>query len=348
MLDRRSFLRLGAGVTGLAVAGPLLAACGGSSGSSSATTGSGLTTLSYQLSWIKNFQFGGEYVADSKGYFKANGLAVDLLAGGPNVAVDSVVQSRKALVGQSSPDFTANAVAKGAELTIIGANYQKSPFCIMSLPSKPITKPEDLIGKKIGIQSTNEVAWAAFLKLAGIDPSKLTKVPVQFDLTPLTSGEVDGFWGYSNDDVVHLQEKGVDAQVLLLADHGYKLMTGTYTVRTDTLKDKAKRAQVVSFLKADIKGWQDAVADPALTAKLTVDTYGKGNGLELSDQQKSAESTNSLMVSADTEAHGLMWMTDQLISDTLATLSAAGVKAGESLFDTSVLAEVFGGGTTVS
>jgi len=348
MLDRRSFLRLGAGAAGLAVAGPLLAACGGSSSSGAAGSSGGLTKVSYQLSWIKNFQFGGEYVADSKGYFKANGLAVDLLAGGPNVAMDAIVQSGKALIGQSSPDFTANAVAKGAKLKIIGANYQKSPFCIMSRPDRPITTPQDLIGKKIGIQSTNEVAWAAFLKLAGIDAAKVTKVPVQFDLTPLTSGEVDGFWGYVNDDVVHLQEQGVDAQVLLLADHGYKLMTGTYTVRADTLTDKAKRAQVVSFLKGDIKGWQDAVADPGLTAKLTVGTYGKGNGLDEADQQKSAAATNELMVSADTQAHGLMWMSDQQVSDTLATLSAAGVEADEDLFDTSVLADVFGGSATVA
>jgi ABC-type nitrate/sulfonate/bicarbonate transport system substrate-binding protein len=352
-MDRRTFFRMSGGAAGLAVFAPVLAACGSSKAKASAgsadtaAAAKAIKSMSYQLSWIKNFQFGGEYIADSKGYFKANGLDVTLLAGGPNVAMDAIVQSGKALVAQSSPDFTANAVAKGADLKIIGANYQKSPFCIISMPDKPITTPADLIGKKIGIQSTNEVAWAAFLKLANIDASKLTKVPVQYDITPLTSGEIDGFWGYSNDDVVHLQEKGIDAKVLLLADFGYKLMTGTYTVRTDSLADPAKRAAIVAFMKADIKGWQDAVADPSLTAKLTVDTYGKGNGLALADQEKSAAATNALMVTADTTQHGLMWMTPELIDESVATLAAAGVKADKSLFTTEILEEVFKDGPKV-
>jgi ABC-type nitrate/sulfonate/bicarbonate transport system substrate-binding protein len=343
-MDRRQFLRAGFGATGLIAAAPLLAACGSSSSGSSGS----LTSMAYQLSWIKNFQFGGDYIADNKGYYKAQGLTVDLLSGGPTTVVDPIVETGKALVGQSSPDLTANAVAKGAKLKIIGANYQKSPFCIMSLPKKPIRTPADFAGKKIGIQASNEVAWSAFLKLSGVDPSSFSKVPVQFDLTPLTDGEVDGFWGFLNDDVVHLQEQGFKPTVLLLADYGYKLMTSTYSVRADSLTDKDKRSEIVKFLKADIKGWQDAVADPALVAKLSVDIYGKTNGLQLADQQKSAAATNQIMVSADTKAHGLMWMSDAAISGTLQTLAAAGIKADKSLFDTTVLQDVFNGSAEVS
>jgi ABC-type nitrate/sulfonate/bicarbonate transport system substrate-binding protein len=348
-MDRRSFLRLSGGAAGLALASPMLAACGSSSGSKVASSGgaTSLADINYQLSWIKNFQFDGEYIADDKGYYKANGLRVNLLSGGPNSATDAIVQSGKALIGQSSPDFTANAIAKGADLKIIGANYQKSPFCIISLAKKPIRTPQDLVGKKIGIQSTNEVAWTAFLKLSGIDRSQLQQVPVQFDISPLTTGAIDGFWGYSNDDVIHLQEKGVAVEYMLLADYGYKLLTATYTVRSDSLTDKAKRAQVVSFMKADIKGWQDAVADPELGAELTVSKYGKSLNLAVSDQQKSAAATNLLMVTPDTKSHGLMWMTDEAISSTVSTLAAGGVQADKSIFTTEILEEVFHGGTTV-
>jgi ABC-type nitrate/sulfonate/bicarbonate transport system substrate-binding protein len=345
-MDRRSFLRAGLGAVGVAAASPLLAACGG--GSSSSTTSSGLTTISYQLSWIKNFQFGGDYIADSKGYYKAQGLKVNLLAGGPNTAVDPIVQSGKALIGQSSPDFTANAVAKGADLKIIGANYQKSPFCIMSRADKPIRTPADLAGKKIGIQAANEVAWGAFLKLAKVDPSSFTKVPVQFDITPVISGDVDGFWAYVNDDVINMREKGADPVVMLLADFGYDVMTATYTVRSDSLTDKAKRAQIVSFLKGDLKGWQDAVADPGLVADLTVNTYGKGNGLKVDEQKACATATNEIMVTDETKAHGLSTMSDTLISGTIKSLAAAGITANPDLFDTSVLDEIFNGSATVS
>jgi ABC-type nitrate/sulfonate/bicarbonate transport system substrate-binding protein len=337
-MRRRAFLSAGAG---LALSAPLLAACGSSSSAAPAASasGGGTTAMSYQLSWIKNFQFAGEYVADSKGYYSDAGLAVDLLAGGPNVATDAVAESGKALVSQSSPDFTANAVTAGAQLKIIGASYQKSPFSIISM-AKPITTPADLAGKKIGIQAVNQVAWDAFLALSKIDAGSFTQVPVQHDLTPLVSGEVDGFWGYSNDDAVQLRQKGHDITVMLLADHGYKLPTGTYTVRADSLTDPTKRAQVIAFMKADLKGWQEAIDDPALGAKLAVETYGKDNGLDLAAQTASCKASNDLMVTAETSANGLFTMSPALIAESVKTLAAGGIAATVDLFDMSVLQEI--------
>jgi ABC-type nitrate/sulfonate/bicarbonate transport system substrate-binding protein len=340
-MDRRAFLRTSVAASGLLVSAPLLSACGSSSSAAPAAASSagGTTPMAYQLSWIKNFQFAGEYIADNKGYYRDAGLAVDLLAGGPNVATDAVAESGKALVTQSSPDFTANAVAAGADLKIIGASYQKSPFCIISM-ANPITAPADLAGKKIGIQAVNQVAWDAFLELSGIDASTFTQVPVQHDLTPLVSGEVDGFWGYSNDDAVQLKQKANDITVMLLADHGYLLPTGTYTVRTAALADPTTRAQIVAFLKADVKGWTDAIADPALGAKLAVETYGKDNGLDLAGQTASGVASNALMVTPDTTANGLFTMTPELIAESVKTLAAGGITASADLFDMSVLAEV--------
>ena len=82
---------------------------------------------------------------------------------------DAVVAAGKAFVGISSPDITAAAILQGADLIIVGAQYQKNPFCIMSLATKPIHTPQDMIGKKIGVQSTNESVWKAFLKANNID-----------------------------------------------------------------------------------------------------------------------------------------------------------------------------------
>src|SRR6202044_486492 len=103
-------------------------------------------------------------------YIKQGFSAVNLLTGGPNVAQDAVVAAGKAISGISSPDITGPAVTQGAPLVIIGAQYQKNPFAIMSLASKPINNPQEMIGKKIGVQSTNESVWKAFLKANNIAP----------------------------------------------------------------------------------------------------------------------------------------------------------------------------------
>ncbi len=337
-MKRREFLKLaGASAGGLAAAASPLAR----RAAFAATPDLG--RIAYQCSWIKNFQFAGEYIADHKGYFKDAGLTVDLLAGGPNVVAEPVIISGKALVGQSGSDNTANAVNKGGPFKIIGTNYQKSPFSIISMSKAPIHEPKELVGKTIGIQSNNQVIWKAFLKTNGIDPSKINTVPAQHDFTPLVSGAMDGFFGFSNDDVIQLREKGNDVTYMLMADHGYKMFTCDYTVTQDSLDDPAKRAQLVAFLTGAIRGWQDAVADPAFSAELTVDIYGKGNGLNKSAQEKSAAATNELMVTPDTEKYGLMWMTDEAVEQTMATLAAAGIPTKRDLFTNEILEEVFQG-----
>ncbi len=334
-MDRRAFLGLTAG------------ALGSMTFASGAARAADLGKVAYQFSWIKNFQFAGEYVADDKKYYPQAGIEVDLLAGGPTLPVEPVVVSGRALIGQGSPDNTANANAKGAGLRIIGACYQKSPFAIISLTKTALKTPQDMVGKKIGIQSSNLVIWNAFLKINKIDPKSLSTVPVQFDFSPLVSGEVDGFFGYSNDDVIHLRHKGNEVTYFLLADHGYKLMTATYTVLASSLTDTTKRAQIAAFMKGDIRGWQDVVADPTLGAKLTVDVYGKGNGLDEAAERESCALTNELMVNDTTKAHGLFWMSDEAIAETIQTLAAAGVKATPDMFTNEILAEVLNGKATL-
>jgi ABC-type nitrate/sulfonate/bicarbonate transport system substrate-binding protein len=335
-MDRRTFLqRLSAIGAGAALAGEAFAP--------SAWADEPLERIAYQLGWIKNFQFCGDYIADYRGYYRKCGLDVDLLSGGPTLNVEPVIASGKALVGQGMPDFMANAVNQGAALKCIGASYQRNVSAIISLAKSPLIAPPDMIGKKIGLQVNNLVIWHAFLRLNKIDPSSITTVPVQFDFAPLLTGEVDGFFGEVIDDAVQLKQKGHDIRTLLLGDFGYNMLTATYEVASDSLTDKTKRAQIVAFMKADIMGWQDAVKDPAFAAKLTVDVYGKDNGLDLKAQKESCVVANDFIVSADTQKHGLFWMTPAAVEQTIASLAAAGVKAKPDMFTNEILEEVYQG-----
>jgi ABC-type nitrate/sulfonate/bicarbonate transport system substrate-binding protein len=208
----------------------LLAACGSSKSSgtsattaaAAATTVAGATTaagakkdfgkLALRLSWIKNSEFAGSYFADDAGYYTAEGFsAVDLIAGGPSASpIEVDVQSGKALVGISGPDIVAAAISKGADLVIIGAQYQKNPFCVMSLAKTPLKSPQDMYGKKFGLQAANQVVWDAFVKASGIDDAKINKVPVQFDPQPLVNGEADGWMSFVTNEPNLLKVKGVD------------------------------------------------------------------------------------------------------------------------------------------
>ena len=368
VMDRRGFLNRaakgGAGAAFLGLGGAsLLAACGSSKTTStaattaapaagSATTAAGaaaksLGAASLQLDWIYDVEFAGSYVAKSQGYYSAAGVDVTLLAGGPSTSVEPLVVAKRALVGISGPDITASAINSGAKLTMIGAQMQKAPQAIVSLASKPINDPQGMIGKKIGVQAGNLTTFKAFLQTAGISESKIDIVPVQFDPSPLAAGTVDGWYSFITNEPFLLAAKGVATKSWLLYDYGYQLYSGTYMVRTESLSDASERAQIVALMKGEIQGWQKAFADPALAADLTVNTYGKANGLDVPTQTKELAAYQNIWETPTTTAHGLLWMDPAEVAANIKTLGVAGIKADPSYFTTDILQEIYQGKSSI-
>jgi len=342
-LSRRSMLQWAAlGITAPSV----LAACGSSSssGSSGSSSGAALGTIGIQLSWIKNIEFAGEYFATTKGYYKAAGFsAVNLIAGGSaGTSAESAVAAGKAFCGLSSPGATGPAILQGAPLKTIGTTYQKNPFCILSITTKkPIAAPKDMAGKKIGVQQgTNEVLFKALLTANGMSTSDVTIVPVQYDPTVLATGEVDGYMAYITNEPILIKSKGYEVTTFLFADYGLPLVSETFVVLQDSIDND--RAKVKALLKAEIQGWTDAVASPAKSADLAVNNFGKGDGLNVTEQTAEATAQNGLIVSSDTKTNGLFTMTDALIANNIESLGKVGVKiTAKQLFDLSLLAEVY-------
>ncbi|MEZ0164542.1 ABC transporter substrate-binding protein [Kineococcus sp. LSe6-4] len=353
-LQRRAFLRgSGLGLLGAAGLGTL-AACGGdeaeSSTGSAAAGSEGFGELTVQLSWIKNIEFAGEYFADSRGYYGEAGFStVNLLAGGSaGTAAEAMVLSRKAHVGLSAPTLTAPAIVnEQAPLKIIGATFQKNPFCLVSMEQgRPVRTVADLAGKRIGVQTGgNETIFDGFCEANGVDKDSFEIVPVQYDPSVVVSREVDAFMAYLTNEPILLAAREVDGQPIVpvtlgFADNGLPVVAETFTVLQSTVDDQ--RDLLKAFLVAEIRGWNDAVADPRGAAELAVTTYGKDQNLDLEEQTKEAEAQNELIVSEDTRANGLFTMTDDLIGENIEALAQMGTTiAADDLFDLSLLAEVY-------
>ena len=345
-MSRRAVLRAGMLTSGLMLGAPLLAACGSDSPAAPATTASAKTAAigagTLRLPWLETVEFAGPFIADANGYYKAAGFSsFTLVPGGPTATpVETELVAGKALFGISTPDLAASAVVKGAGLKIIGATFQKNPYAVVSLASKPISTPQDMIGKKIGVAALDESAWTAFLKANHIDPASITTVPVQEDPTPLTTGTVDGWLGYITDQPITLRSKGFTVETFLLADYGYALSGDVYEVAETTITEH--RDVVKAFLRSQIMGWQKALADPALGATLAAQKYGKNLGLDVAEQTLTAKAENTLVLTADTRKNGLFTITPELIDQNIAALKLGGttVTAGQ-LFDLSILTEVY-------
>jgi ABC-type nitrate/sulfonate/bicarbonate transport system substrate-binding protein len=344
VITRKSFLAKGAG--GLVAAGflgalePALAAAG--------RLGADATSATFQLGWIANVENMGEFVAVSKGYYDAEGLKLNVVPGGPGVSVEPLVASGKALVGLSSADYTARARLSGAKLKIVGSTLQKNPSAVMSLAKKPIRTPHDLIGKKLGLQQTSYATYNAFFKANGIDPKKITYVPVQYDPAPLVSGQVDAFASFQTNQPIALAQQGIRTTTFLLADFGYNTFADAFVVSEKTLADPTARATVKKILRATIRGWQTALANPAAAAKVVVSGPGKSLGLKLHDQTLTANAEVPLVQTAATHKHGLLWMDPAGIAENMASMKRIGITIKSSdLFTNELLQEIYHGRTHV-
>ncbi len=322
-----------------------LAACSGSNAATSesvdgATASFG--TASIQFSWIKNTEFMGEYLAETNGYFADAGFeSVDLIEG--PASIEAAVISGNVDMGIGNAISTGTIIAsEGAPLKIIGATYQKNPYTILSLrDTGNIVGLDDLAGKTIGVQASNLSLWEAFLSINDIDEDSLTTLPVQYDPTPLFNGEVDGWFSFLTNESIDAELLGLNPVNLPLADFGLPFVSETLTVTDDAIKND--REKLKALLVAEIRGWSDAINDPAAAAQLTVDTYGSTFDLGIAKETRQAQiQAVDLVVSQETLANGLFSISPALQQQSIDTLAATGLKvAAKDLFDLSLLAEVY-------
>jgi ABC-type nitrate/sulfonate/bicarbonate transport system substrate-binding protein len=330
-ISRRGFVAVGVGSVG----GVLL--------SRSLPVGAAQNTAaSLQMGWIANVENAGEFIAAEKGYYAAEGIDLELVPGGPGVSVEPLVVSGKALVGLSQPDSVARARQQGAALKVVATTFQRNPAAVMSLATSPVGTPQDLVGKKLGIQQSGVPIYDAFFTSIGIDPKSITYVPVQFDPAPLVAGEVDAFVSFQTNQPIQLKVQGVDTTTFLLADFGFNLFTDAFEVTEESLADPARRATIVGILRATMRGWQDAIADPEAAAKLVVEKYGKSLNLELEPQTLTMQAEIPLIETDETKAAGLGTMSEAKIQENIDTLKRSGIDTtADEIFDTSLLAEVY-------
>jgi ABC-type nitrate/sulfonate/bicarbonate transport system substrate-binding protein len=365
---RRDILRRGvqggAALGVMGVAGGLLAACGddgGTTASTAAATGATTTAAAaaaatttalpkygkwtLQVNWLPGGSWASSYMANETGVYQKYGFdgGLDMLYGGPTVSVEPVIIQGKCSMGICNSETFAGAIRQGAKLVALGAYLQRNPFCIASLPSKPITKPEDMIGKKIGVQALNETLWSSLLKINKIDESKVTKVIVQNDPTPLVNGEVDGFLSFVNNQPVTLEFQKITPTIMMLADYGFSLYQQLYVVTEDNFKNK--KDMVLAGLKSEAIGKYLLAADPAEGVRLTVEKYAKDQNPSKDYNTASLAKTFPLTDTANTKAKGLLYMSAEDIAKNVETLKLLGLEIPASSYNSTLLDEVYKNGT---
>ena len=293
------------------------------------------TPLAMQAAWINDAEFAGYFAAIDKGFYTAEGLDLTYLSGGPDVIPESTIIAGRADLALTTPDTTIRAITEqGAKFKIIGAQYQKNPIGIVSLKKSGINAPADLVGKTLAVPPVNTVTVEAMLALNGIDRAAVNIVPYAYDPTPLVKGEIDASLDFTTNVPYTIGQMGEEAASFLLYDHGVTLFNDTVVVTEETLS--AKRAELVAWLRASRKGWEENLADPAAYPPQWAETWFKGTGRTIENEVFFNTAQKPIIESAG----GIFSMSEEDIAKNLAALKAVGIEGTRDMFDTTLLAEI--------
>jgi ABC-type nitrate/sulfonate/bicarbonate transport system substrate-binding protein len=222
--------------------------------------------VTVQLSWFHSVEFAGFYVADQKGYYADENLAVTLKPGGADVLPAQEVADGKADIGVTGGDQLLIARSQGLPLEAIAAIFRQSPVALMALADSGIKTPQDLVGKRIGVISpnydnNNDIQVLAMLRQAGIDQSKVELVVTEdYSVGSLTSGAMDVYSGFAMNEPVDARLRGIDVNLILPQDYGVSIYANVLFARQQTLGERSDVVQ--RFVRATFKGYQYAIEHP--------------------------------------------------------------------------------------
>ncbi|HEU0244737.1 MAG TPA: ABC transporter substrate-binding protein [Candidatus Limnocylindrales bacterium] len=272
-------------ITGLLAALALLvAACGGTTSSPSASTPTDAppsatgsappseaaatpsgepVALTVGLGYIPSVQFAQFYLAQQAGYYADAGLAVTLQN---KIDPDLITLLGQGAVDIGSGDGTSviPAVSQGIPVVYTATIYGQFPSVVITKADSGIATAADLKGKKIGIPGKYGSSWImlqALLQSANLTPADvdIVEFPDFGQATALQQGTVDAATGFANNEPIVLKNAGIATTVLTVDSvvplPGPGLVTGTGTL-------SAKEAALKAFTSATLRAMDEIAADP--------------------------------------------------------------------------------------
>jgi NitT/TauT family transport system substrate-binding protein len=209
-------------------------------------------------------------MAQDKGYFKAEGLDVEIDQGEGSAASVTKVATGAYNAGFGDINAVIDLAAKRPAEAPVGVYmlYNTPPFTIVVKKDSPIKSPKDLEGRTVGGPANDGALklFPAFSKAAKLDAAKvnITNMAPNLREQMLQRGQVDAVFGYINTIWFSAKLVGMDPakdlRFINYGDHGLDLYSNAIVFSRTFAKENPKAVQ--GFLKAVNRAVKETVANP--------------------------------------------------------------------------------------
>jgi len=218
-----------------------------------------------QLKGMHQAEFAGFYLAQEKGYYTQENINVTFFEGEKDLAIVQRIVYGEADFAVIAPESVLTARSQGQPVTAIAAIYRQSPIVYVALSDSGILRPRDFLGKTVatldasGSQQDLQVQYYIMMKRLGLDISKTKLIAWDPVYTTFYGGEADITSCYSNVGLIELRQKGLKLNLVWPSDYGAYFYSDMVVTREKLITENP--GLVARFLRATLRGWQDAIED---------------------------------------------------------------------------------------
>lgn len=227
-----------------------------------------VTKVTMRLQWLPQFQFAGYLVAEARGYYRDVGLDVTILPGGPDAIPLPLVATGADTFGSTGADTVLISREQGIEVVALATWFQASPVAFMVHRDSGIRSPQDFVGRRVGMfyGDNVETEYRALLAATGVDPASVIEIPGDYSLAPFLERRADVWPVYATDQPYTARAAGADIDLILARDYGVELMGDVLFTTAEFARNNPNTVR--AFVQATLRGWQEALNDPAAAIEI--------------------------------------------------------------------------------
>jgi len=257
-----------------------------------------LKEVNVLLDWYPNAVHSFLYAAQEQGYFKEEGLKVNLITPAGTDDGIKLVAAGKADIAISYPKQVIIARGENIPVKLVGTIVRSPLNHLMVRRDSGVKTLKDLEGKKVGYPSfdIDKKTVEAMIKDAGGDPSKVEFVDVGYDLMPsMQTKRVDAIiGGFINHEKILLEKEGmeivtfnpVDSKIPNIYELGFIASEDGISNNKDVIE---------GFLSAAKKGFDYTKNNPEKAVDLVLKAQNESFPLDAETEQKSLKILLPLM-----------------------------------------------------